>query len=303
MGPGEFSGKFAKTVEAFTVQSLDPTDLNRLASDALFWLVVLTGAFLAVHFVFSALPGLKGARSEEGSMKDAQFKRRDAAKILYHWVNFAAIAALITTGLLMFFGDPDTAGLFTWHLWAAWIFLAALAFHIWYDTIRFKHFHRMWATLGDLGDAMKRMPGAGGAGAEPAPKHGFYKVEQIVYHWILAAVVLGLVITGFILWNPSRIYVAAFWMPWGWDGIFVARVLHDIFTFLLVAMIVAHIYFAVAVPKNWYVLKSIFTGLVPLSSYVKQHRGSPEFESRVKDLEGGREQGTPMTGAEGVRSD
>ncbi len=93
MGAGEFSGKFAKTVEAFTLQSLDPTDLNRLASDALFWIVVLTGAFLAVHFVFSALPGLKGARSEEGSMNDAQFQRRDAAKILYHWVNFAAIAS------------------------------------------------------------------------------------------------------------------------------------------------------------------------------------------------------------------
>ena len=298
MGAGEFSGKFQKTVEAFTLQSLDPTDLNRLASDALFWVVVLTGAFLAVHFFFSALPGLKGARSEEGSMNDAQFQRRDAAKILFHWVNFGAIVSLIFTGLLMFFGDPDTAGLFTWHLWAAWIFLAGLAFHIWYVTIRFKHFHRMWVTLGDLRDAMKRMPGAGGAGAEPAPKHGFYKVEQIAYHWGLAAVVLGLVITGFILWEPSRIYVAAFWMPWGWDGIFVARLLHEIFTFLLVAMIVAHIYFAVAVPKNWYVLKSIFTGRVRLSSYVKQHRGSPEFESRVKDLEG-----APTAGMEEVRSD
>ena len=299
MDAGVFTGKFQKTVEAFTLQSLDPTDLNLLASDALFWIVLLTGAFLAAHFVFSALPGLKGARSEEGmSMKDAQFKRRDAAKILFHWVNFAAIASLIITGLLMFFGDPDTAGLFTWHLWAAWIFLAALAFHIWYDTIRFKHFHRMWVTAEDLGDAMKRMPGAGGAGGEPAPKHGFYKVEQIAYHWGLAAVVLGLVITGFILWEPSRIYVAAFWMPWGWDGIFVARVLHEIFTFLLVAMIVAHIYFAVAVPKNWYVLKSIFTGRVRLSTYVKHHRGSPEFESRVKDLEG-----APTAGMEEVRSD
>ena len=298
MGEAVFTGKFQKTVEAFTLQSLDPTDLNRLASDALFWLVVLTGVFLAAHFVFSALPGLKGARSEEGSMKDAQFQRRDAAKILFHWVNFAAIMSLIITGLLMFFGDPDTAGLFAWHLWAVWIFLAGLAFHIWYDTIRFKHFHRMWATLGDLRDAMKRMPGGGGAGAEPAPKHGFYKVEQIAYHWGLAAVVLGLVITGFILWEPARIYVAAFWMPWGWDGIFVARVLHEIFTFLLVAMIVAHVYFAVLVPKNWYLLKSIFDGRVRLSSYVKQHRGSPEFESRVKDLEG-----APTAGMEEVRSD
>ena len=63
-------------------------------------------------------------------------------------------------------------------------------------------------------------------------------------------------------------------------------------------MILSHIYIAVLVPKNWYVLKSIFTGRVRLSSYVKQHRGSPEFESRVKDLEG-----APTTGMEGVRSD
>ena len=297
MDEGAFTGKFQKTVETFAVQRFDSTDLNRLTSDLLLWVIVLTAAFLAIHFVFSALPGLarsKGALTEEGmSMKGAQFKRRDAAKILHHWVNFAAIAALIISGLLIFFGFPNTAEYFTWHLWVGWIFLGALVFHIWYDVIRFKHFHRMWATLEDLRDAMKRIPGAGGAGAEPAPKHPFYKVEQIVFHWILAAVVLVLVITGFILWEPARIFVGPFWMPWGWDAVFVSRVIHQIFTFLLLAMIFAHVYFAVLVPKNWYVLKSIFTGLVRLSSYVQAHRGSPEFESRVKDLETGREQTAP----------
>ena len=291
MGAGEFSGKFAKTVDSFARQSFDPTNLNRLAEDAFLWIVGLMAAFLAVHFVLFALSGLKGAHSEEGmSLGNAQFKRRSTAKIVYHWVNFAAIASLLVTGLLIFYGDPDTAGLFEWHLWGAWIFLGALAFHIWNDTIRFKHFHRMLFTGQDLSDAMARILPGGGGGEQ---KHPFYKVEQIAYHWILAAVVLGLVITGFTLWEPARIYVGAIWMPWGWDGVFFARVVHQIFTFLLLAMILAHVYFAVAVPKNWYVLKSIFTGRMSLSSYVKQHQGSPEFESRVKDLEAGQEQSAP----------
>ena len=229
-------------------------------------------------------------------MKGAQFKRRDAAKILYHWVNFASIVALIISGFLIYFGFPNTAEYFAWHLWVAWIFLGALVFHIWYDTFRFKHFHRIWFTRQDLSDAMARiLPGGGEAGAGSAPKHPFYKVEQIVFHWILAAVVFVLVITGFILWEPARMFVGPFWLPWGWDAVFIARVIHQICTFFLLAMILAHVYFGMLVPKNWYVLKSIFTGRMLLSSYVKAHRGSPEFESRVKDLEAGREQSAPAS--------
>ncbi len=69
MDEGAFTGKFQKTVEAFAVQRLDSTDLNRLTSDLLLWVIVLTAAFLAIHFVFSALPGLarsKGALTGEG---------------------------------------------------------------------------------------------------------------------------------------------------------------------------------------------------------------------------------------------
>lgn len=300
-----FTGKFQKPAEAFAVQHLDPTDLNRLASDVLFWIVVIVAAGLAIHFLFSSLPGLfrrKDALSQEGTaMKDAQFKRRDAAQIAYHWVNAAAIVSLVVTGLAIYFGFPGTADYFLWHLWAAWVLLAALVFHIWYTTIRFKHFHRMWVTIQDLRDAMKRIPGFGGAGAGPAPKHGFYKVEQIALHWVLTAIVLGLVITGFILWKPARDVVGPFWMPWGWDAVFVARVLHQIFTFLLVALVVAHVYFAVLVPKEWPRLKSIFTGRVRLSWYLTQHKVSPQLESRAKAIEAGHAQAMPTAGMKGVQ--
>lgn len=215
-------------------------------------------------------------------MKDVQLKRRDAAQIAYHWVNAVAIVSLTVTGLAISFGYPNTADLFLWHLWAAWVFLAALVFHIWHTTIRFKHFHRMWVTLQDLGGALKRIPGLGGAGGEPPPKHGFYKVEQIALHWALAGVLLVIVITGFILWKPGRDFVGPFWMPWGWDAVFFARTIHQIFTFFLLALVVAHIYFAVLVPKEWPLLKSIFTGKVSFAWYAKGHRVSPQLEAQAK---------------------
>lgn len=229
-------------------------------------------------------------------MKEVQLKRRDAAQIAYHWVNFAAIASLTVSGLAISFGFSGTADYFMWHLWAAWVFLGALVFHIWHTTIRFKHFDRMWVTLQDLRDTLKRIPGFGGAGGEPPPKHGFYKVEQIALHWALTAVLLVIVITGFILWKPGRDFVGPFWMPWGWDAVFFARILHQVFTFILLAFIIAHVYFAVLVPENWPVLKSIFTGKVLLSWYMKEHRVSPQLEAQAKALETSTRPGAPMTG-------
>lgn len=230
-------------------------------------------------------------------MKDTQLRRRDATQIAYHWVNFAAIASLSFTGLAIYFGASGTANYFAGHLWAAWIFLAALVVHIWHDMVTLKQLERMWVTRQDLRDTMKRLRGAGGASAEPASKHGHYKVEQIVFHWVLALDLLGLVITGLILWQPGRILVAPFWMPWGWDAIFFARVLHQVFTLGLLVLVLAHVYFALLVPKNRIYLKSIFTGRVPLAQYAEEHRISPRLESHLKSAE----QSVPVTGAESVQ--
>jgi Ni/Fe-hydrogenase 1 B-type cytochrome subunit len=304
MGEAIFTGKFLKPAEVFAVQHLDPTHLHRLAPEVFYWIVVIVAVGLAIHFIVASLPGLlrKGGLAKEGTAtKEVQVKRRDAAQIAYHWVNAAAIVALTVTGFAIYFGFPDTAGYFLWHLWAAWVLLGALVFHIWYATIRFKHFRRMWVTWDELRETMKRIPGFGGSGAEPAPKHGFYKIEQIAMHWVLTALVLGLVITGFILWKPARDFVGPFWMPWGWDAVFVARVLHQIFTFLLIALVVAHVYFAVLVPQEWPRLKSIFTGRVRLSWYRTQHKVSPQVESRAKAIEAGEAKAMPMPGMTGVQ--
>jgi thiosulfate reductase cytochrome b subunit len=232
-------------------------------------------------------------------MKNLQLRRRDSIQIAYHWVNFVTIAALTTTGLAIYLGAADTASYFAWHLWMAWVLLAALVIHIWHDTVTLKRFDRMWVTREDLRAAVKRLrsPGASDAG----PKHGHYKVEQIVFHWVLALDVIGLIITGLILWQPGRMFVAPFWMPWGWDAIFFARVLHQVFTMGLIVLVLAHVYFALLVPKNRLYLKSIFTGRVPLAEYAEEHRISPRLESNLKGAEGDTlARGVPVTGGGGA---
>lgn len=293
-----FTGKFQKPTETFSVQHLDGTDLNRVSEDVLFWIVVAAAAGLALHFLVSTLPGLlrkssMPAESQGGS--DLQLKRRDAAQVAYHWINAAAIVALTVSGLAIFFGMSGTDGLFQWHLWAAWALIGGLVFHIWYDAILHKNFHRMWASRDDVGDAIQRVTGGSG---RPPPKHGFYKVEQIAFHWMLAAVVLGVVVSGFILWNPGRMFVGPFWLPWGWDAVFIARVVHQVLTFVLIAMVLAHVYFAMLVPKEWPRLKSIFTGRVRFSWYAKEHKVSPQLEAQARTAATSAGRATPLPGNE-----
>jgi thiosulfate reductase cytochrome b subunit len=210
-------------------------------------------------------------------MKKYLLQRREPAQIAYHWINFASILVLGSTGLAIYFGTGATDSLFAWHLWAAWVLIAALIFHVWYSTVSWKRFDRMWATRAELRQAAARLR----SGAAPV-KHGHYKVEQILFHWFIAVDVIGLILTGLVLWKPARMWVGPLWLPWGWDAIYVARLLHDVFTFVLVAAVIAHVYFALCVPKNWMFLKSMLRGTVPLDEYAKEHRLSPTVAARVE---------------------
>lgn len=58
MAEAVFTGKFQTPAEAFTVQRLDPTELNRLSSDVFFWFVAAVVVGLAIHFVLQSLPDL-----------------------------------------------------------------------------------------------------------------------------------------------------------------------------------------------------------------------------------------------------
>lgn len=232
-----------------------------------------------------------------------QLRRRDAVQVAYHWINFLAIVSLGYSGLAIYFGASGTADYFVWHLWAAWVLVAALAIHVWHTTITLKRFGRMWVTRDDLQSGLARLRNILQRQPQVDEKHRHYKLEQIAYHWVMAGTVFGLVITGLMLWKPARVLVGPFWLPWGWDAIFAARLLHDIFTIVLLVLIAAHVYFAICVPQNWYLLKSIFNGKVQLSRYAEHHRISPRLESELEEVKPSTEASSPsMPAGEGLRS-
>ncbi|MBM3582057.1 MAG: hypothetical protein FJX37_08845 [Alphaproteobacteria bacterium] len=54
-----FTGKFLKPTEAFAVQNLDPTHLNRLGPEVLIWFLAAAVVGLAVHFLTQTVPGMR----------------------------------------------------------------------------------------------------------------------------------------------------------------------------------------------------------------------------------------------------
>lgn len=58
MSEAIFTGKFLKPVEAFALQPLDHTDLNRLGLEVFLGIIVLAGIALVIHFVLQRFPNL-----------------------------------------------------------------------------------------------------------------------------------------------------------------------------------------------------------------------------------------------------
>jgi hypothetical protein len=64
MQSGEFSGKFLKPTEAFSVQHFNHAELNRFAPEIFVGLLVLVAVGLAVHFVLGRISARR--RKSEG---------------------------------------------------------------------------------------------------------------------------------------------------------------------------------------------------------------------------------------------
>lgn len=211
-------------------------------------------------------------------MPRTRIPRYTPTQILYHLTMFLAIGVLVLSGLAISLSWGSTAGWFTWHLYATWVFLLATVVHVWHDTVSRPLFENMWITRQTVRNILTRLRGLTGATKE-VPKYGKYAPGQIFFHWILTLDLLGLIITGFALWEPTRSLTAPFWLWWGWDAISYFRVLHQVFTFALIALLLGHLYFALLVPKNWIFLRSIVTGGVDRDKYAIRHELPAEASS------------------------
>ncbi|MDG7001002.1 MAG: cytochrome b/b6 domain-containing protein, partial [Nitrososphaerota archaeon] len=131
------------------------------------------------------------------------------------------------------------------------------------DLVANRGWKNIWIGAKDIKDAGVRAKNFFGLSRKYS-KPGKYDIFMKTLHWGMALSLVILGITGLFFMNP---YGLLFTISPAVDSLF--RVLHDIFAFLFIGLVIGHIYFAV-LPVNWPVLRAIFTGNISKEAYTKE---------------------------------
>ncbi|MDG6995629.1 MAG: cytochrome b/b6 domain-containing protein [Nitrososphaerota archaeon] len=240
-------------------------------------IVLLFVAMAVIHFARRAyrqpvkeIAAPIGTEPTEGTVKAFDIVER-----IYHWSLFVVTGLLVLTGISLFapgvfdallaaFGVTSTAGLLMWHTDMVWALLGLLVIHIVWDVAVTRGWSNIWIGVKDIRDTGVRAKNFFGM-TRKYSKPGKYDIFMKTLHWGMAVSIVILGATGIFMMNPYGLLYAV--SP-AIDNLF--RILHDVFAFLFIGLVIGHIYFAV-IPVNWPVLKAIFTGNITQEAYIKEY--------------------------------
>lgn len=195
----------------------------------LFWLAI---AFCAIHAI----------RRARGSVPGKPPARYNLNQRLYHWGNFLLLALVAFSGYWLFFREaPRGLFGFTWlqlHTYSGLLFAVGVVFHAVAAIFRgdWRSMRPEWRDFREAGMIWRNFLGR--TSDYPAP--GKYDALQKIYHHILSVLAITFTVSGVFMWlSSARWYLA----PRG--VIQFSRVLHDVSAFILVVMVVGHIYFSI----------------------------------------------------------
>lgn len=228
-------------------------------------------------------------------MTEERVKRYDIPQRVYHWVNLSSLLVLLWTGLTIYdlnlfgiqplssfartaFGAAYTPIIYDLHRYAAFTLLGALIFHVTYDTgIR----GVFWSELPSRAElrANSILTKSFLGMSKQYVKFHKYNPGQKMLHIGIALVIVLIGASGLMMSANYRWLVPIWFLNVNFDLVlYWTRVLHDVLTFALVAMVVMHFYFAVRL-ENIPEFKSMFTGWIP-KHYAEKHF-SPTEEPEI----------------------
>jgi cytochrome b subunit of formate dehydrogenase len=243
-------------------------------SFVLIWVAAIGGlAFLVCHAIYVAFVARKEAHAESYPAElvaktPDKVARHSMAARLFHWIMALAMFALLITAFL-----PKAGYQFPWvtyHWIAGLVLTASILFHIFHASF-WMDFWSIWPDKIDLDDIKRRWLRATG-GTAPAPrKFAKYPFENKMYHAIIVLTGLAVMLTG--LFMMKRVRTPFFTrnpylfsdMTWG-----LMYVLHGLAGVGLIALIMAHIYFALR-PEKLVITKSMVFGTLPREYYIEHH--------------------------------
>ncbi len=242
-----------------------------LSWDLLYVSAIAGLLFLIVHAIYVAYRAKPAAAVPDGpaavGLPD-RIVRHSVGARAFHWVMAASIFVLLFTAFL-----PKLGVQFAWvkiHWIAGIVLTISVLYHIIHATF-WLDFWSVWPDKQDREDAVKRIKRALGK-ATPAPKKfGKYPLENKLFHLAVVYAGLAVILTGvFMMFRvrtgllPRNPYLFGD-MTWGW-----IYVLHGLAGVAFVALIVAHIYFAVR-PEKVFLTKSMIFGWISRGKYLEQH--------------------------------
>jgi cytochrome b subunit of formate dehydrogenase len=240
----------------------------------LIWVAAISGlAFLICHAIYVQFMAKKEAPAESVATELAakipeKVARHSLAARLFHWIMALAMFALLITAFV-----PRVGYQFPWvtyHWIAGLVLTVSIVYHIihasfWLD------FWSIWPDKIDIEDAKRRWLRATGKAAPAPRKFAKYPMENKMYHLVIVLAGLAVIITG--LFMMKRVRTPLFTrnpylfsdMTWG-----LMYVLHGLAGVGLIALIMAHIYFALR-PEKFVITKSMVFGSVPREHYLEHH--------------------------------
>jgi cytochrome b subunit of formate dehydrogenase len=240
----------------------------------LLWVSAIGGLlFLIVHAIYVRYFAKAEAHSvtvppEVAARIPLKVERHSLAARLFHFIMAAAMFTLLFTAFL-----PKVGVQFAWvtYHWIAGVVLtASILFHIVHATFWMDPWS-IWPDKTDIEDARRRLRRAMGEAAPAPRKFAKYPMENKLYHGIIVLTGLAAIITGVFM--MFRIRTPFFTrnpylfgdMTWG-----LMYVLHGLAGVGLIALVMAHVYFAIR-PEKLVITKSMIFGSISREHYLEEH--------------------------------
>jgi formate dehydrogenase subunit gamma len=194
--------------------------------------------------------------------------RHPLASRLFHWAMAASMFALLITGFLPILGIQ-----FSWvtaHWIAGLVLAATIIFHLVHATF-WLSLRSMWITRKDIRDSYFSVRRLVGKKAPEPGKPGKYPLENKLFHHATAVATFAVIGTGLVMMvrvdTPFWTRNPYLFLDQTWGYIYLV---HGISSVAFVAMIIAHIYFAVR-PEKWGLTRSMIKGWITRKQYLEDH--------------------------------
>lgn len=245
-----------------------------IAWDLMWAAAILGGLFVIGHavYVWKFAPEGRDRTPEravtDGSDLPDRIVRHSRSARAFHWLMSLTMLLLLITAFVPVIGIR-----FPWVTlhWAAGIgLLVTVVYHIvhawgWQDM------RAMWIGNDDIDAGRLNVRRFFKRSGPPAPKAGKYPVDHKLYHNTIAVVSVAAIVTGLLMmfrvdtpfWtrNPYILSDAT----WG-----IVYVVHGVSGVALIAMVMAHIYFAVR-PEKWWITRSMIAGWIRRDEFLAHH--------------------------------